>query len=91
MFPTYHEYQSRKLGPICIPFKQFKYCVQGSTVSDKIVISIWIQVLALSLRSCCLCVHGIDLIAAVELDHIPDISRKIGNITSLGVWAFLMQ
>lgn len=59
--------------------------------SNRTVIPVWIQVSALSPWSCCLCVHGMELIAAVELDYIPDISRIIGNITSLGVWAFLMQ
>ena len=33
MFPVYHEYQSHKLGPVCMLFKEFKYSVQGYTVS----------------------------------------------------------
>lgn len=87
----YHQQQSRKLGLLCILFKQFTYSVLGSTVSNRIVISIWIQVYALSLRSCCLCTHCIEIIAAVELEHIPDVSGIIGNTTSLRIWAFLMQ
>ena len=83
----YYEYQSHKLGQSAC-FTLFK---ATQLASSRTVIPVGFQVSALSPWSCCLCVHGMELIAAVELDYIPDISRRIGNITSLGVWAFLMQ